>query len=173
MCSILTAALKISLWSSMAATDHQKIMTTSAVQRTHVVKVHIQPDMFHWTHRAKFLDNTHNKNELIKLLLYLQNSSYNCRADYVWQWCWHSNCQKRHWLLLHMALLNWVILVSFLLFHWVWAKESGVIQKGNYLHWWDFLMGHYILHAFSGACRRWRCQCITTLTVTIHSSLTH
>ena len=30
--------------------------------------LHIRPDMFHWNPRAKFLDNTHNKSELIHLL---------------------------------------------------------------------------------------------------------
>ena len=44
--------------------DHDHIRRT----RNSCCNLQIRPDMFNWTPRAKFLENTYNKNELIHLL---------------------------------------------------------------------------------------------------------
>ena len=44
--------------------DHDHIRRT----KNSCCNLQIRPDMFNWTPRAKFLDNTHNKSELIHLL---------------------------------------------------------------------------------------------------------
>lgn len=44
--------------------DHDHIRRT----KNSCCDLQIRPDMFNWTQRAKFLDNTHNKSELIHLL---------------------------------------------------------------------------------------------------------
>ena len=44
--------------------DHDHILRT----KNSCCNLQIRPDMFNWTPRAKFLDSTHNKSELIRLL---------------------------------------------------------------------------------------------------------
>ena len=44
--------------------DHDHIRRT----KNSCCNLQIRPDIFNWTPRAKFLDNTHNKSELIHLL---------------------------------------------------------------------------------------------------------
>ena len=49
---------------SRSPKDHDHIRRT----KKSCCDLQIRPDLIHWTPRAKFLDNTHNKSELIHLL---------------------------------------------------------------------------------------------------------
>ena len=49
---------------SRSPKDHDHIRRT----KNSCCDLQIRPDVVHWTPRAKFLDNTHNKSELIHLL---------------------------------------------------------------------------------------------------------
>ncbi|KAG0719230.1 hypothetical protein GWK47_050902 [Chionoecetes opilio] len=69
MCSVSAVAHRRSLWSSMAIAaslpkDHEHIQRT----KNSCCDLQIRPDMIHVTPRAKFMDNAHNKSELIHLL---------------------------------------------------------------------------------------------------------
>ncbi|KAG0721570.1 hypothetical protein GWK47_000645 [Chionoecetes opilio] len=69
MCSVSAVAHRRSLWSSMAIAasspkDHDHIRRT----KNSFCDLKIRPDMIHVTPRAKFMDNPHNKSELIHLL---------------------------------------------------------------------------------------------------------
>ncbi len=68
MFCVLEDMLRISVWCLMAMAlppkDHDHIRRT----KNSCCDVQIQPDMIHLMPKAKLLDNTHNKSELIHLL---------------------------------------------------------------------------------------------------------